>query len=118
MKMKSPTLTPVFLSTKEGGHTHVVGPEFSEVPSRFRAMALTAGCRFEGQKDDEVDLAEIADTQAAQILTAVEKLVATGNTEDFTTGGKVSATALSKACGFTVTSAQRDVAWEIAGKDA
>lgn len=116
MKMQSPTSDPVYLATKEGGHTHVIGPILQEVPSRFRAMAMAAGCRFEGQKDDAVDLAEIADTQSAQILVAVKELIDNGGEDAFTQDGKVSATALTKKLGFTVTGAMRDVAWEAASK--
>lgn len=119
MRFKSPTLEPVYLATTQGGHTHVVGPEYATVPKMFRAGAIAAGCRFEGQQDDEedADVVNVADTAAAELLAAVKAMIDKGDTADFTTGGKVSATRLSAMVGYTVTSEQRDAAWEAASQE-
>ncbi len=117
MKLKSPTPEPVYLATTQGGHTFVVKhDEYTFVPPQFRAQALAAGCKFEGQEDDAQPSDDADAKAAAELLATVKALIAKGDPSDFTTGGKVSATRLSAMVGYTVSSEQRDAAWDAASR--
>lgn len=90
------------------GHMAVVNAEGTILNKMFHAEAIAQGCRLSNDDDEGDD--ETFD-RAAQIRGAIEDLLDSDNAEAFTANGLPQTDALSKACGFRVSSSERDAAW-------
>lgn len=90
------------------GHMAVVEHSGTVLHKMFHAEAIAQGCRLSQDDDEEVDTGF---DRAATIKEAIEDLLDSNNPDAFTADGRPQTDALSKACGFRVSSSERDVAW-------
>jgi hypothetical protein len=116
MRFKSPTEQPIFLALTSG-HTCTIGPEYVEIDERFHRQAVVHGAIPEGTEHVRSADAVPEPTRRELLLAAVRQMVNEARPEDFTADGKVNANALSQRVGFTVSSSERDSAWDIVAKE-
>lgn len=116
MRFKSPTDTPLTLGLTSG-HTCCIGPEYIEVEARFHRLAVVQGAIPEGTEHLQIAPAETAVTRNALVLATVREMVTEALPTDFTNDGRVNANALSARVGFTVSSSERDAAWDQVARD-
>lgn len=111
MRFKSPTDKPIYLALTTG-HTCTVGPEYAEIEDRFHRLAVVQGAIPEGTEHVQVAPAAEALTRQDVLLAMVRRMIDEALPSDFTNDGKVNANALSARVGFTVSSSERDAAWD------
>ena len=90
------------------GHMAVVNAEGTALDKLFHAEAIAQGCRLTNDEDDAQD--ETFD-RAGRIREVMEDLLDSNNEDAFTANGLPQTDVLSKACGFRVTSSERDAIW-------
>lgn len=93
-----------------------------EVGAKIGLLAIQAGAKEYNDKYVEVEEAEIAEfeevveveatTLDADLVTALEKMMDDGDPKNFKTDGYPKAAAVNKAVGRTVTTDEREAAWE------
>jgi hypothetical protein len=114
----------VRLSTTEGGHVCIVGETPREIPEIFHSEALAKGCFTEemlagikgrlggNQKLEKEEGDDLTDEERlAKIKTATITILNAGD-PTLLTGGKPKVDKLAEVCGFEVTGAERDQAFE------
>ncbi len=109
MKFRSPTETPIHISLLTG-HTCVIGPQLAEVEPRFHREAVAAGAIPEGM-DAAAPVAAPEKSKGELIVEAVKAAISEAKADEFDKQGKVTAEALSKRVGFTVSASERNAAW-------
>lgn len=114
MKFRSPTETPIHIGLLSG-HTCLIGPELVEVPQMFHRQAVAKGALPEGVEPDPV--AGKSDTKHDLILKGIRAMVKDENDGDFNQDGKPDTRKLSARVGFTVSSDERNTAWEEIAND-
>ena len=90
------------------GHMAVVNAEGTVLDKLFHAEAIAQGCRLTNE-DDAVQ--DEAFDRTARIREVIEDLLDSNNPDAFTANGLPQTDVLSKACGFRVTSSERDAVW-------
>lgn len=116
MRFKSPTDKPIYLALTSG-HTCTLGPAYTEIDERFHRLAVVEGAIPEGTEHVQVPTARVEPNRRELLLATVRQMVVEAQPADFTTDGKVNANALSARVGFTVSSSERDAAWDQVAKD-
>lgn len=117
MRFKSPTDKILSLGLTSG-HTCTIGPEYTEIDPRFHRLAVVNGAIPEGTEHVKVASPTVEQSRRDLLLSTVREMIAEAKPDDFTNDGKVNANALSTRVGFTVSSSERDAAWEAVAKDA
>jgi hypothetical protein len=123
------------ISSTNGGHTVVIGNKPISIPQAFVAEALGKNAitetqlqRIQQSADPDDSMAQLKQQQLEQtkvnpvpgvdsgqryeqIKNALLPILVAGKVEDFTTQGIPQVAALTAACGFDVTGAERDAAF-------
>ena len=117
MRFKSPTEDAIYIGLTTG-HTCSIGPEWVEVDPRSHREAVVRGAIPEGTEHVKVPKARVEQTRNELITETIRAMIAEAKPEDFTNDGKVNAVALSTRVGFTVSSSERDAAWQVVSEGA
>ena len=91
------------------GHMAVVNEEGTVLDKLFHAEAIAQGCRLTNDDDDGAQ--DETFDRAGRIREVMEDLLDSNNPDAFTANGLPQTDVLSKACGFRVTSSERDAVW-------
>lgn len=98
------------------GHIAIVEPTGTELHPNFHREAIALGCMPEGVERAAPQESKPFDKMSA-IVEAMYKMVDDANEADFTGDGRPKTDAVSKRVGFTVSSSERDNAWEAVNSD-
>lgn len=114
MKFKPPKgITEPLSIGLTSGHSLLIEPKGTTVPTHFRRAAIAAGCIPVGMDADEAELTlDAGDVRQQRIIEGIEKMLDGDDESDFSQDGKPDARKLSKVVGFMVSREERDAAWE------
>lgn len=94
------------------GHTAVVEQEGSEIDARFYREAIAMGCVPHGAADEDSADGDAGFDRSRHLLAVINEMVAAADPKEFDASGKPALRAVVRRAGFTVSSSERDAAWE------
>lgn len=115
MKFYPPADEPVQIALTTG-HIAIVEPAGTELETKFQREAIACGCMPEGVEREKPQEGKGFDKMAA-IINGCIAMVESADEADFTGDGRPKTDALSKRVGFTVSSGERDAAWDAVSDD-
>ncbi|MFZ2981877.1 MAG: hypothetical protein WA085_12660 [Sphingobium sp.] len=116
MKFYPPADKPIQIALTSG-HITIVEPAGTELETKFQREAIALGCMPEGVEREAPQEGKGFDKMAS-IIEAMHAMVDVADVAEFTGDGKPKTDAVSKRVGFTVSSSERDTAWEAVADDS